>query len=237
MRVGLWRGTGYAGETAGRIAAGLERAGHTVIPLGMESGEAEVERSQAIVLGVGAEELPRAVAGIAPHTRPHHIVLHVLPGEGLGVLEPLRRAGAVLGSLVPLMPGYWAVDYTDELSQTVLELLARELGGVAVPVSAERRAALATALSWRRFALEVAEEENRAMRVALAGTIVSSEIDLQGRTDRNTPALADAPDLARQLSGIVDPGRARFFAQLARRAAELDGREEVELWAMQEEKP
>ncbi|WPF65858.1 MULTISPECIES: hypothetical protein [unclassified Corynebacterium] len=238
MRVGVWCGAGhYAEQVAGEIATGLENAGHAMIPLDAATTGGEIEAVQAILLGVSARELPEAVAQIAPHTRPHHIVLHVVPGESLEPLTPVKEVGAVVGSLVPLWPGRWAVEYTDELGKTVLELLVKELGGVAVLVSGERRAALATGLSWSRFARDVAEEANRTMRAAVEGTIVSSEIDLEQRDTRTIPALAEAPDLVRQLTGIVDPGRARIFAQLARRAAERDGREEVELWAMQEEKP
>lgn len=240
MRVGVWRGRGvtdYANQVVRRIAAGLRDAGHTVTPLSHPAEEEEIALAQAILLGVGSAELPEAVAQVSPHLRPHHIVLHVLPGETLAALAPARSTGAVVGSLVPLWSGRWAVEYTDELGQAILELLAGELGGVAVPVSQEKRAALATALSWHRFSQDTLEEADRAMRAAFAGTIVSTEMNLEERNNRTTAVLADAPDLARQFSGIVDPGRARIFAQLARRAAERDGREEVELWAMQEETP
>ncbi|MBC3185706.1 hypothetical protein H7347_03810 [Corynebacterium sp. zg-331] len=238
MRVGVWPGREQSGawRVAEYIAQGLGRAGHALTRLApTEEGAARAEALQAILLGVGERELPGAVTLVEPHLRPHHIVFHVLPGASLEPLAPATRAGAVVGSLVPLSPGWWAVDYGDELAKTVLELLARELGGKAVLVPGERRLALATGLSWYRFARDVQEEADRALRAALEGSAEAAE--WVARVPSSISVLADAPELDRQLSGIVDPGRARLFAQLARRAAERDGREEVELWAMQEDKP
>ncbi|KQB86194.1 hypothetical protein Clow_01548 [Corynebacterium lowii] len=227
MRVGVFHGPGYAGRMAEYVASLLEKAGHTVVSLFEPSEVAEV---QAVVLGTG--DVPALVEQVKGHIRPHHIVMHVLPGQSLEPLAPLCGAGAVVGSVVPVWETRWAVEYTDEVSQTVLELLVRECGAEAVLVPASKRALLATGLSWLRFAEDVGAEAYGALSAALEDTNLGDGLRRERRTMR---VLADVPVLEQQRAGIVDPGKARIFRQLARRAAEQDGREEVELWAMQEE--
>ncbi|MGV0340917.1 6PGD fold domain-containing protein [Corynebacterium mastitidis] len=231
MRVGVLRGEEPAHCAARSIAHGLAEAGHEVRDLGAAG---EIAGVQTVLVEAAEEELARVALRMAPHVRPEHIVLHAVPGADLEPLEPLRWAGAVVGSLVPLFPGLWAVEYRDEVAQTVLELLVEELGGEAELVSGPRRRALATALSWMRFADDVGRQAHRELGVALEGSAHATLFSLEGE---HRDPLAAVPALARQRAGMRDPGKARIFTQLARWAAERDERHDVELWAMQEEKP
>ena len=50
------------------------------------------------------------------------------------------------------------------------------------------------------------------------------------------PQLAERPAVVRfAYRGATDPGLRRSYVEVARRLGEVDGREELEMWALQEE--
>lgn len=193
----------------------------------------EVHDRELILLSVRDEDLPDLVEELSPGARRGQIYLHTSIGYGAQVLDPLEPTGALVVAAHPLNEKLWAVGAVDELGETVVELLVGELGGQALTIAETQRNRLAAAMSYVGFVETVRTDAFTLLAEALGNEDRALAITGQLRQGHQPTGVES---VLRELAAIQDPGRARSYRELTRRAAELSGMQDIELWAIQEEK-
>lgn len=208
----------------------LSVAGHEVSWL--HSAD-EARDFELVVLSVRDDDLRDLIEELAPAARRGQMYLHTSLGHGVQIFDPLEPTGALVLAAHPLHDELWAVGAADELGETVIELLIAEVGGQSLLVAETQRARLAAAMTYVGF-LETVRND--------AFTLLSEAIGNENRALSITGELSDCCTLPsvdgvmREQAAISDPGRSRSYRELARRTAELQGLQDIELWAIQEEK-
>lgn len=124
----------------------------------------------------------------------------------------------------------------DELGQTIAELVIGEVGGSAVNFTDEQRLHLATAIAYARAIAHLQDDAHQMLASALGDP--ETALDIVHNADRfsRLPDIEGEAGLQAQWRTIHRPGQARAFRQAIRRAAEIQQAQDVELWAIQEEK-
>ena len=217
MRVALF-GRSLAGFT---LANAMERAGHEVQML---SDPAELASFEALIIAVGDARLEATVELLEPHVHHGLIVFHTCLSRGVQVLDPLETRGCVVAALAPFAHMRWAVTTLDELGETVVELNITEFRGETVALSDAERAPFAA----RAYYAEM-----------LRRLHISAAVDAHFLSPSEEPPLVgedmDTEEIIAAYRGATDPGLRRSYVEVARRLGEVDGREELEMWALQEE--
>lgn len=227
---------GVLGQDPGgdRLIRGLAEVGHTVEHLG---GPEETTGYELVVLAVPSGELPDLIGQLAARARRGQIYLHTCLSLGVQVFDPLETSGAIVIAAHPLSPGFWVVGAVDELGETIVELLVGELGGTALTVPDTQRTRLAAGMAYAGFIETVRQDAFTLLSEALGNTERAREIVGEPGEPRRLDGVAAPGGVADQQKSIEDPGLARSFRELARRTAELTRLDDVELWAIQEERP
>lgn len=210
----------------------LARAGHAVVEY---TDPAETEGFAAVIIVAGDHHLADAVNDLALHVHRGQIVLHTALAHDATALDALEIEGAVVGALHPFGISEWVVDYVDEAGEAVVQLLVAELGGNPVRLPLAARADLAPALTWATATGVVRGEARALLDEALGANAdrVTEKLFTDPAPDDSLPLPDELDDqLARQLADGGGRPRARAFVDLVRRAAELRGDHDVELWAL-----
>ena len=217
MRVALF-GRSLAGFT---LANSMERAGHEVQML---SDPAELSAFEALIIAVGDTRLEATVELLEPHVHRGLIAFHTCLSRGIQVLDPLETRGCVVAALAPFAPMRWAVTTLDELGETVVELNITEFRGEAVALSDAERPPFAARACYAEM---------------LRRLHVSAAVDALFVSPSEEPPLVgedmDTEEIIAAYRGATDPGLRRSYVEVARRLGEVDGREDLEMWALQEE--
>ncbi|MGV0404044.1 6PGD fold domain-containing protein [Corynebacterium marquesiae] len=217
MRVALF-GRSLAGFT---LANAMERAGHEVQML---SDPAELASFEALIIAVGDARLEATVELLEPHVHHGLIVFHTCLSRGVQVLDPLETRGCVVAALAPFAHMRWAVTTLDELGETVVELNITEFRGEAVALSDAERPSFAA----RAYYAEM-----------LCRLHISAAVDARFFPSAEEKPMVgedmDTEEIIAAYRGATDPGLRRSYVEVARRLGEVDGREELEMWALQEE--
>ncbi|MGP6174629.1 6PGD fold domain-containing protein [Corynebacterium sp. A21] len=188
---------------------------------------------QLVVISVIEDDLPDLVAELAAEARRGQMYLHTSLGYGVQILDPLEFTGALVLAAHPLSDKLWAVGSADELGETVVELLVGELGGQALSIPETQRARLAAAMSYVGFLETIRNDAFTLLSEALGNEEKALSITGELCQGRLQPGVAA---VEREMAAIHDPGRSRTYRDLTRRTAELSGMQDIELWAIQEEK-
>lgn len=194
---------------------------------------AEARDFQLVVLSVIEEDLPDLVAELAAEARRGQIYLHTSLGHGVQVFDPLEPTGALVTAAHPLTEKLWAVAAVDELGETVVELLVGELGAEALHVPETQRSRLAAGMSYLGFLETIRTDAFSLLSEALGNE--EKTLGITGELGQGR-ILHGVESVERELAAIADPGRARSYRDLMRRTAELSGLQDIELWAIQEER-
>ena len=161
---------------------------------------------------------------LEPHVHHGLIVFHTCLSRGVQVLDPLETRGCVVAALAPFAHMRWAVTTLDELGETVVELNITEFRGEAVALSDAERPPFAA----RAYYAEM-----------LRRLHISAAVDAHFLSPSEEPPLVgedmDTEEIIAAYRGATDPGLRRSYVEVARRLGEVDGREELEMWALQEE--
>lgn len=208
----------------------LSSVGHEVSWLNSSD---EARDFELVVLSVQDEELPDLIEELAPDARRGQMFLHTSIGHGVQLFDPLETSGALVLAAHPLNDKLWAIGAADELGETVVELLVGELGGQALLINETQRARLAAAMTYTSFL-----ETVRMDAFTLLSEVLGNEdhaLAISGELSHGR-ALPSVGGVMREQRSIPDPGRSRAYRELARRTAELQGLQDIELWAIQEEK-
>ena len=217
MRVALF-GRSLAGFT---LANAMERAGHEVQML---SDPAELASFEALIIAVGDARLEATVELFEPHVHHGLIVFHTCLSRGVQVLDPLETRGCVVAALAPFALMRWAVTTLDELGETVVELNITEFRGEAVALSDAERPAFAA----RAYYAEMLRRLHISASVDARFLPSAEEKPMVGED-------MDTEEIIAAYRGATDPGLRRSYVEVARRLGEVDGREDLEMWALQEE--
>ncbi|RNE49880.1 hypothetical protein [Corynebacterium alimapuense] len=197
---------------------------------------ADSEHFDLIVIEAGEQSLPDLVDDLVPTVRRGQIYLHTCLAHGVQILDPLETSGAVVIAAARLGAQRWAVTTVDELGQTIAELLIGELGGSVVEIRDNQRLQLAASMTYLSSAAALRDDAHKLLDAAIGGIADSAEIARSAQGERRLPDIGGPAGLAAQWRSIQEPGRARAFRQALRRAAEITQADDVELWAIQEEK-
>lgn len=216
-----------------KFAESLHGVGHDVTSLNDPEEAADYE---LIVLSVRETDLPDLVRQLAPQARRGQIYLHTCLGYGVQVLDDVETHGAVVAAAHPLTPEFWVTAATDELGETIVELLVGELGGDARAVPDTQRARLAAARTHLSFVETVRRDATTMLAEALGNIEVARDVVDAGERRHGLLADVDGPGgVDAQHAGIEDPGLARVFRELVRRTAQHKSAHDAELWAIQKE--
>lgn len=216
-------------ELGHRLAA----AGHEVEWL---DDPAEVVDKELVVVSVTEAALPEVVEALSLRARRGQIFVHTQPGHGVQIFDPLELSGAIVLAAYPLNERIWATSAADELGETIVELIVGEIGGQSLVIPDGQRARLAAALTYLGFIGTVRNDAFVLLAEALGNEEKALEIADEASGERALPAVTGDAGVSAQQRAIEDPGTARSFRELARRAAEQTGAQDVELWAIQEER-
>ena len=199
----------------------MERAGHEVQML---SDPAELASFEALIIAVGDARLEATVELLEPHVHHGLIVFHTCLSRGVQVLDPLETRGCVVAALAPFALMRWAVTTLDELGETVVELNITEFRGEAVALSDAERPSFAA----RAYYAEMLRRLHISAAVDARFFPSAEEKPMVGED-------MDTEEIIAAYRGATDPGLRRSYVEVARRLGEVDGREELEMWALQEE--
>lgn len=228
MRVGV-----YGDSRTSSLPDLLSKVGHDVSYMDYDPAPPAFEELDLVVLEVRDTLLESAIERLAERARRGQIFIHTSLQHGVLVMDPLEVTGAVVVALGELSPTRWAVTTLDELGDTIAELLLGELGASGVPCVDEDRLRLAAAVTY----VEAVNALGRDA-VRMLGDVVGDieEADDIAASRGNLSRLPDAASLRAQWQAIDSPGQARAFRQVLRRVAETRHNQDIELWAIQEEK-
>lgn len=229
MRIGFFLEDCYTLSSSRLMWQWLAETGHSVTHL---SSPSDIDTVELVIIAVSDTKLPEYATAMESYVRRGQLVAHTSVLHPVTVLEPLALQGALVMNLHPLARSVFVGDSLDEVAGTVAELLANEMGGHLIRVDDARRRDLALGMAWRHFVDVVRDEAFDLIHGALGDVELTSSV-LEDN-ERALYPIIDVPELKEIHAGIEDPGRARAFLDFARRAAENDHHNEVELWSMQE---
>ena len=190
----------------------------------MLSDPAELASFEALIIAVGDARLEATVELLEPHVHHGLIVFHTCLSRGVQVLDPLETRGCVVAALAPFALMRWAVTTLDELGETVVELNITEFRGEAVALSDAERPSFAA----RAYYAEMLRRLHISAAVDARFFPSAEEKPMVGED-------MDTEEIIAAYRGATDPGLRRSYVEVARRLGEVDGREELEMWALQEE--
>ncbi|MGV0386462.1 hypothetical protein [Corynebacterium tuberculostearicum] len=217
MRVALFGRSPAGIDLAGEMA----RAGHEIVEI---SNPAELSSFETLIIAVGDARLDAAVELLEPHVHRGLIAVHTCLSRGVQVLDPLETRGCVVAALAPIVSGRWAATTLDELGETIVELIAGEFHADVLALSDAERAPFAARVYYADMLYRLQVPAAR-------------EAEFFAPTEEWPPVGSDfdSQEAIAAYRGATDPGLRRSYVEVARRLGEVDGREELEMWALQEE--
>ena len=216
MRVALF-GNSQAGQL---LAEEMRVVGHTVESL---TELTELQDYQALIIALGDARLEQAVDMLETYVHDGLIVFHTCLSRGVQVLDPLETHGCVVAAIAPCHARRWATTTIDELGQTIAELVLGEFQASGASLSDSERPAFAARVYYAQMMTELAVRANEDV---FSETLVKSAEALEA---------AESAEIIAAYRGITEPGMRRAFVEAARRFGEVFRREELEMWALQEE--
>lgn len=231
------------------LGAALERAGHVVFGVAAIS-DASVRRAQArlpesqilpveevaarselLILAVPDAELAGLVRGLASSgtVRPGTIVAHTSGANGIGVLAPLREAGALPLAVHPAMTftghdedlsrlanACFGITAADEIGYAIAQSLVIEMGGEPVRVAEEHRTLYHAALAHgSNHLVTLVLDAVEALRQALAGPGLLGQQTVDDQPG-GLPERLLAPLASAALDNALRRGQAALTGPVAR---------------------
>ncbi|QGU05553.1 6PGD fold domain-containing protein [Corynebacterium comes] len=228
MRVGV-----YGDTRLSTLPDQLAQVGHDVYYLDYDPDPPSLEELDMVILEVRESLLEAAVEKLAERSRRGQIFVHTSLSHGVQIMDPLEVTGAVVMALGELGPQRWAVTTVDEVGDTISDLLVGEIGASGFHFTDAERLRAGAAVTYVRVVHTLRQDAVRLLSDVLGTAQEASDIADTLGTLRHLP---DVAGLRAQWEAIDNPGQARAFRQASRRVAETQHNQDVELWAIQEEK-
>lgn len=231
------------------LGAALERAGHVVFGVAAISDasvrraqsrlpesqilpvEEVAARSELLILAVPDAELAGLVRGLASSgtVRPGTIVAHTSGANGIGVLAPLREAGALPLAVHPAMTftghdedlsrlanACFGITAADEIGYAIAQSLVIEMGGEPVRVTEEHRTLYHAALAHgSNHLVTLVLDAVEALRQALAGPGLLGQQTVDDQPG-GLPERLLAPLASAALDNALRRGQAALTGPVAR---------------------
>jgi predicted short-subunit dehydrogenase-like oxidoreductase (DUF2520 family) len=231
------------------LGAALERAGHVVFGVAAISDasvrraqsrlpesqilpvEEVAARSELLILAVPDAELAGLVRGLASSgtVRPGTIVAHTSGANGIGVLAPLREAGALPLAVHPAMTftghdedlsrlanACFGITAADEIGYAIAQSLVIEMGGEPVRVAEEHRTLYHAALAHgSNHLVTLVLDAVEALRQALAGPGLLGQQTVDDQPG-GLPERLLAPLASAALDNALRRGQAALTGPVAR---------------------
>ncbi len=231
------------------LGAALERAGHVVFGVAAISDasvrraqsrlpdsqilpvEEVAARSELLILAVPDAELTGLVRGLAGSgkVRPGTIVAHTSGANGIGVLAPLREAGARPLAVHPAMTftghdedlsrlanACFGITAADEIGYAIAQSLVIEMGGEPVRVAEEHRTLYHAALAHgSNHLVTLVLDAVEALRQALAGPGLLGQQTVDDQPG-GLPERLLAPLASAALDNALRRGQAALTGPVAR---------------------
>nr|WP_063062776.1 DUF2520 domain-containing protein [Nocardia sienata] len=238
-----------AGRVGSALGAALERAGHVVFGVAAISDasvrraqsrlpdsqilpvEEVAARSELLILAVPDAELTGLVRGLAGSgkVRPGTIVAHTSGANGIGVLAPLREAGARPLAVHPAMTftghdedlsrlanACFGITAADEIGYAIAQSLVIEMGGEPVRVAEEHRTLYHAALAHgSNHLVTLVLDAVEALRQALAGPGLLGQQTVDDQPG-GLPERLLAPLASAALDNALRRGQAALTGPVAR---------------------
>lgn len=238
-----------AGRVGSALGAALERAGHVVFGVAAISDasvrraqsrlpesrilpvEEVAARSELLILAVPDAELDGLVRGLAGagKVRPGTIVAHTSGANGIGVLAPLREAGALPLALHPAMTftghdedlsrlanSCFGITAADEIGYAIAQSLVIEMGGEPVRVAEEHRTLYHAALAHgSNHLVTLILDAVEALRAALAGPGLLGQQTIDDQPN-GLPERLLAPLASAALDNALRRGQSALTGPVAR---------------------
>ncbi|MET8799222.1 DUF2520 domain-containing protein [Nocardia sp. NPDC004568] len=238
-----------AGRVGSALGAALERAGHVVFGVAAISDasvrraqtrlpdsrilpvEEVAARSELLILAVPDAELAGLVRGLASSgtVRPGTIVAHTSGANGIGVLAPLREAGALPLAVHPAMTftghdedlsrlanACFGITAADEVGYAIAQSLVIEMGGEPVRVAEEHRTLYHAALAHgSNHLVTLVLDAVEALRQALAGPGLLGQQTVDDQPG-GLPERLLAPLASAALDNALRRGQAALTGPVAR---------------------
>lgn len=238
-----------AGRVGSALGAALERAGHVVFGVAAISDasvrraqsrlpdsqilpvEEVAARSELLILAVPDAELSGLVRGLASSgtVRPGTIVAHTSGANGIGVLAPLREAGALPLAVHPAMTftghdedlprlanACFGITAADEIGYAIAQSLVIEMGGEPVRVAEEHRTLYHAALAHgSNHLVTLVLDAVEALREALAGPGLLGQQTVDDQPG-GLPERLLAPLASAALDNALRRGQAALTGPVAR---------------------
>ncbi|MFI6315143.1 Rossmann-like and DUF2520 domain-containing protein [Nocardia fusca] len=238
-----------AGRVGSALGAALERAGHVVFGVAAISDasvrraqsrlpesqilpvEEVAARSELLILAVPDAELAGLVRGLASSgtVRPGTIVAHTSGANGIGVLAPLREAGALPLAVHPAMTftghdedlsrlanACFGITAADEIGYAIAQSLVIEMGGEPVRVAEEHRTLYHAALAHgSNHLVTLVLDAVEALRQALAGPGLMGQQTVDDQPG-GLPERLLAPLASAALDNALRRGQAALTGPVAR---------------------
>lgn len=230
MRVGV-----FGDDDSDRLPELLRAVGHDVIHMTDENAPDGAEPDM-LLIAAHEDTLLHHVEMVARGVRRGQILLHTSLAHGVQILDDAEMEGGIVIAAGQLSPTRWAVTTADELGHTIAELLFGEIGASIITVTDQQRMQLATAITYANALAFLRRDAVKLLDGVLDNIEESHDIVERATLFSRFPDVAGSGGLQEQWRSIQDPGQARAFRQTVRRAAELTTVDEVELWAIQEDK-
>lgn len=231
------------------LGAALERTGHVVFGVAAISDasvrraqsrlpesqilpvEEVAARSELLILAVPDAELAGLVRGLASSgtVRPGTIVAHTSGANGIGVLAPLREAGALPLAVHPAMTftghdedlsrlanACFGITAADEIGYAIAQSLVIEMGGEPVRVAEEHRTLYHAALAHgSNHLVTLVLDAVEALRQALAGPGLLGQQTVDDQPG-GLPERLLAPLASAALDNALRRGQAALTGPVAR---------------------
>ncbi|MFS0141091.1 hypothetical protein ACL1FJ_04820 [Corynebacterium striatum] len=217
MRAPRMRVAVFGASNAGRLLAGeMRTAGHTVEAL---SDLSELSNYQALIVAVGDARLAQAVDLLEGYVHKGLIVFHTCLSRGVQVLDPLETKGCVVAAVAPYSAERWAVTTVDELVLGEAQFTAASFSDI-------ERPALAARVYYAQMLTLLAVDAN--------ADVFGDGADVTAAHGDALTALESSEVIA-AFRSLEEPGMRRAYLEATRRMGEVYHREELEMWALQEE--
>lgn len=238
-----------AGRVGTALGAALERVGHPVVACSAVSDasvrraeqrlpDTEVlpapdvaARSELLILAVPDDDLADLVHGLARtgSVRAGTLVVHTSGANGIGVLAPLTRIGAVPLAIHPAMTftghdedvarlesACFGITAADEVGYAIAQSLVLEIGGEPVRVREEVRPLYHAALAHgSNHLVTLVSDAVAALRVALSGDELFGQQTVDGAPNGVAERVL-APLLSAALDNALRRGSAALTGPVAR---------------------
>ncbi|OFL91244.1 hypothetical protein HMPREF2736_00995 [Corynebacterium sp. HMSC036E10] len=214
-----------------QLALDMERAGHTVRPIDINTDPGAIAHVDLVLIDGSANDIRAAAEILADYARPQQMFLHTALEEGPQLLDDVETSQAITMCAHNLFDNIWVTSAADELGETVVGLLIAEIGGTSMRIDDTVRPTIAAAQELRALEATVRDDALELLIDTVPAFEAVAEKFIEAASGRRYAKSVN--DLDRMLDALPEPGVRRLFVDLQRRRGEMEQDTDTELWVIQ----